>query len=283
MKKFLLVVSLALAFTLVACDEFFNDFFNDDFFTSSLGTDYVREYEVENITVTANNIGNILNAVIGNPEAALAVTESLVANLESIAEEAPEVRAALMDGGVKLSIEASGVGTSVIVNAFTEIENLVSGEGDATESLQDLVESILSDFSENNGAAAAANLALILGVNMDGVEDGQAPALDPNYIAQASPNDIALAVVVLSLAVFEDVVDSIDEGIGDLEGFIEEFAGGIGFETTAEGTFLTVTGETTPEVLALAACLNLLANTTDPRFTEGLITSQLAGLFGMIQ
>ena len=279
MKKIAVLVGIALLLSFSACD---------DFFTSSYGEQFAREYNPDNVNINSDNVNDWIKRATGNTELAFVVSGKIKSDLEGFEGDLDEETAALIDGGVKLAIEASGVGTSIVNNVMTNVDSLIDG-ADSDESIN-LMEAILlgiqGDFQDKNGKEASSNLAAILGHAISGKEDGEIPVLDPEYISKSSPNDVAFGVIVLTLGIIEDAPDFRIEDVEDIEewgSFISDVVTGLRFD--AEDLRVTVdtsTGEPSDEALAMAAYFNLFMDAPDD-FMNGVLTGPLGKMFLNLQ
>ena len=248
------IISLILVLALSSCADILSA--GDKFFTNSWGSAFSRTFDPSNISINASNANDWIARANGNSDLAYAIAQKI--NQDLAAGKVSEAdKPAMIDAGVKLSIEASGIGVSLFTNAFGEIENLLDEDfDDAAEVIQNILSNIQKDFKGNNGANVASNLAGIIG---SAITTGNTPSLSDDYINNASTNDIALAVVVLTLGVLEkDENSSVD--FDDLS----SIAGIQGINNNK----ITVTNDAEPEVRALAAFFNSL----DPdSFLGGLL------------
>ncbi|MDR0599366.1 MAG: hypothetical protein LBG84_04700 [Treponema sp.] len=244
------VLLLVLAGTLVlaSCDNFFSD---------SWGT--ARSYDPDKITLTDGNLDLWIKNARGNPELAAAITRKII---DEIRNKSGAEKVKFQEAGMKLAVEASGVGASIISSAADVINKLENNEDSA---IKDILSKIQSDFA-SGGPGAASNIADLVTVS-----SSNTPAVDPGYAAAASASDIGMATMVLALAVMEK--KGINAAtVDDLE---------INHLTTIPITYsggdFTVDSSATKEERALAAYLNLISH--DSRFDDNPLTSGIKGAF----
>ena len=279
MKRVAVLIGVALLLSFAACD---------DFFTSSFGEGFTRDYSPENINIDAGNVNDWVKRATGNTELAMVVSSKIKSELEGFEGDIDAATAALIEGGVKLAIEASGVGTSIVNNVMTKVESLMDGaESEESISLmEEILLGIQNDFQDKNGKDAAANLAALLGHAITGNENGGIPVLDPVYIENVSPNDVAFGVIVLTLGIIEDAPDFRIEDVEDLQEwgtFITDVVTGLRFDMEdLRVTVDTSNGEPSGEALALAAYFNLFMDAPDV-FMDGVLTGPLGKMFLNLQ
>ena len=244
------VIAFALVLVLSSCADILSA--GDKFFTNSWGSAFSRTFDPSNISINANNANDWIARANGNSDLAYAVAQKI--NQDLAAGKVSEAdKPAMIDAGVKLSIEASGIGVSLFTNAFSEIENLLDDEGDPAELIQNIFSNIQSDFVGNNGANVANNLAgIINGTNDNSTPNS--PKLNEAYADSASVNDIVMAVTVLTLGVFaENNMTANSDSLESLDDIT-------GIEHIDENGITINPATASPNVVALAAFYNTLAD-----------------------
>jgi hypothetical protein len=254
------------ALILVSCDSFFS---------ASWGSK--RAYDPDNIHLSINNLESWIEHSIGNPELAAAITKKIIEKVTG-ADPASADTATFQVAGVSLAVEASGIG-----------ELMISTAGDALGDIKDNkdtgIQDILGDIQEefkSGGPQAAANLADIVGVSISGKADGSSPTFgNTAYASVAKAGDVSQAVLLLALAVLGDEGD-IGEKVEQLGE--SDASGGIAGlkldDTTGKVQIDTSKGEeASPEAVALAAYLNLIADDTNGKFDSNPITSAIKSAF----
>ena len=275
MKKLSILLSIILVLTFFACDNIFS---------TSWGVGFARKFDSSNITVTEDNVDDWVTRGMVNSELAFAVTESIIGKLDEGGLSSSE-ELALINGGVKLSVEASGIGVSIVTNALGLVESLSEIEDweDGIDMISDILGGIQSDFISNNGELAADNLAVIIGHAMDPspntLQNGQAPYLDISYSDNANANDVGFAMLVLVLGVIEELPDfdfDFDDEDADFTSIIDEF---VGFDFGDDNKIIvTDIDNVSPKMLALAAIVNSIG--TSENLQSGMITGPIFAAFG---
>jgi len=271
MKKIYFLFCIVLVLSLSACDLILS---GDSFFRNSLGSGMSRNFNPANVNINASNAASWVNRATGNSDLAYVVSSVIMDELKNGSLSDGE-KLVLIDAGVKLSIEASGVGTSIFSNALPELENLFDDDfsGDASEILQQILNGVQQDFQANGGLSVADNLASIIDHAID--HSSSIPSLSSEYVDNASLNDVALTVIILTLGVVEDEFDgkvitpeSMSTFINDLDN-VSIVQGG-----SNDGT-ISINGDVDEKIVALAAVYNTLV--LDPDFAGGF----LGGLLGI--
>ncbi|MDR1862839.1 MAG: hypothetical protein LBQ67_02845 [Treponema sp.] len=240
----------------------------DEFFSSSWGSP--RDYDPSKIKLSASNLDSWLDAAVGNPELADALTEKIKKELNSGALN-PADKVKFQTAGVKLAVEASGLGTSILTNASSALSSIDNEDEGAVKGL---LSDVQNSFKSNNGAKAAADIAEMVGGGLSS-NDGATPEFDAAYAAAVTPSDAAQAVLVLALAVVDanfaevelDEYDDLDIGLTVDEGAVK-------IETDNGGT-------PSDEAVALAAYLNLIAQDTTGKFENNPVTKAIKEAFGL--
>ena len=266
MKKYTILGLVAVILTFSSCDEFF---------TTSWGKS--RTYDPSKIDVNADNIDKWVKAATGNPDLADAVTSAIIHELEKFDHESlgsPEA-AALLDGGVKLAVEASGVSTSIVARG-AELLGDIDHFGEDT--VMDLLGKIQGDFNSGGGPAAAKNIATMVELTID--KDGPYPKFVGPYANIVKPGDVAEAILVLVLGEYGGIpiieknnweeITSKFEGLGILE------------DTPPNPPHINITNDPNPPTsgaIALAAYLNLIADDKSGKFTNNPLTDTIREAF----
>ncbi|MDR2783493.1 MAG: hypothetical protein LBB48_06585 [Treponema sp.] len=163
----LFALLFVVAFAFVSCDGFFSTTWGSP-----------RDYDPSKIDVNAGNVDQWIAEAAGNPKLAKAIADKIKAELANATHGTltPD-QLNLQNAGVKLAIEASGLGTALINSASSVISELSSGDGPNGETIRDLLEDIQSDFKAT-GPAAADDLAAIARYSLTNLSDsfsGQEP------------------------------------------------------------------------------------------------------------
>ena len=256
MKKFTAIFFAAVIFALIftSCD---------DFFSKSFGKP--RKYDVSKIDLNAGNVDKWIDLAVGNPELADALTEKIKQELK---HAKGKDKAILMDAGVKLAVESSGLGESILSNAADLLGNLTDSDGkDLDEVMTDLIKKIRNDFNSKGGKKAANNITAIVSSDISGTGNGEAPQFGDGYKNTVSPGDVAEAVMVLALAELGN--DSIDDW-SDLDRLDLKYEQGVGF--------VVIVGSPSPNQITIAAYLNLILN-GGSKFDDNPLTSAFKDAF----
>ena len=264
MKKIALFLVIAVFFSFTSCDNFFS---------TSWGTP--RDFNPDNIDVNAENIDAWINLAVGNPALAAAIAERIILELRRTDLSSSD-RAKLINGGVMLTIEASGIGTSLIVNAAGLLSDLLDDDTEFDgDMMKNKFNNIQGDFKDG-GVDAANQLAEIAS---GGVMPGQVPGFSEEYAAMAHPSDVGQAVMVLLLAELDDVDDWNDVELDSIDSRLDGIVLGVNDE--GESRFMIDESSNTPpstNTLVLAAYLNLIAD-GDERYENNMLTGPMKGMF----
>lgn len=169
------------------------------FFTTSLAPWAARNPASLIPPVTTTNIDELLTKFANNPDQSLALLDKIADALDTAsATDAAVLQAAALQA----ASNASGVATSVFSNAGTMLETL-QGSGDIIPVISDAIAGL------SNLAPSATALTSIL------PDPSDTDAFDA-FVAQASPEDLAMAAIVLLAA--EAQADS-----GGVEDYITNF------------------------------------------------------------
>ena len=250
-RRFFFGVLAVCVFVLSSCD---------DFFSTSLWP-ATQTYNLANVDVNAGNIDQWVDSARGNPELAAALMDKINQDLASGRFHGEE-KAKLMEAGIRLAVNSSGMGSSIISNASNILGNLDS-VGDDT--LLDLLGGVRSDFNNNGGPAAAENLANIANA---GIGSGSPPQFEPDYANTAVPGDVAEAVFVLALGELGP-----DANVSDWSNPSE-----MGLDINEDGYFTVIEPNPSPNQRALAAYLNLI-NSGGPEYDNNPLTSAIRDAF----
>ena len=253
-KTAILAFIIALAF--LSCD---------DFYGSSFGSS--REYDWRNIHLTTSNVSDWVQATVGNPPLADAVTLAIDHKLAG--DLSPGDRAIFLRYASRLAMEASGVGTSLLLNATEHLGSFVSNANpeDLEATIREMLDGLQRDFKANGGPEAAERLARM--VNSSISRPTGIPRFDQSYISMVGPTDVAEAVIVLVLGELEKndyfEIDSLD----DLDHLGLELSGN-------NPPLVKVTEGSNPEpgAIAIAAYLNLIAENQE-KFENNPLTKAI--------
>ena len=261
MKKIAILAIIAVVLTFSSCDDFFKTTWGNQ-----------RSYDPSNIDVTPGNIDEWAAAVLGNPDLAGAVSEAIIEKLKNTSD--PAEKAALLDGGVKIAVESSGLGESLLTRGA---ELLGDAEDINEDTILELLEKIQSDFNSGNGVQAADYIAeMLVGCISIGPPAG-VPHFDPEYANIVKPGDVAEAILVLILGELgrddELTMDDWDD--------IKNLCAGLDIDfDTGDYPHVVVTDETvvSDTALALAAYLNLIIDNPD-KFADNPLTDAIRNAF----
>jgi hypothetical protein len=253
------------ALILVSCDSFFS---------TSWGSE--RSYDPDNIKLSADNLDSWIRNSIGNPKLAAALAAKIKQEVQTKPESAERLK--FQEKGVELAVRASGIGTSIAINAadvLGDIDNIEEG------AVKDILTKIQGDFS-SGGPQAAADLASIVSVSLDPntVDEDSAPKFTGLYAQNAKGGDVGQAVLVLSLAVLGDG-EAISDAVDKLAKGNEEIAG-LTLDNDNKRIVIADSSGASPQAIALAAYLNLIAgDTTTGRFDDNPLTSAIKEAFNL--
>ena len=302
MKKIAFIAILAFAISLMACDEFFSTSWGsprefqlsnvnvegdnvDQWFELVVGdpdlalivSDAIAETVEENaeaLEEIADSLEEIAEKLddptIGNEEKAKLEEEK--AKLEEEQVKLQEEQAKLIEGGIRIAIEASGIGTSMVTHAsnlLAELDNSTPSE----DMIRGILENIQNDFINGNGYAAADNIARMVEPNITGRNDGDVPQFDPLLAGLVQPGDAAQTIIVLALASAPDDIDYEDpSSLNKIEDLVE----GLTLNNAGKVAIDESSGTPSSEALTLAAYFNLI--TSDERFDNNPLTKAIRGL-----
>ena len=255
MKKITATVFAFAIFTFVfvSCDEFFSTSFGKP-----------RKYDISKINITAGNLDKWIDLAVGNPELAAALTEKIIQELDS---KTGAEKAKFMDAGVKLAVESSGLGESILSNSADILADLADADSDELEGiLTKLFENIRNDFNSGNGQKAADNIAAIASKDIEYTEqsNGWAPQFGQEYRDTASPGDVAEAILVLVLG---------ELGDADIEDWNKLPKMDLAYDPD-EGCFVVKGVDPSDNQIAVAAYINLIIVGGD-KFNDNPLTSAI--------
>ena len=258
----LVILIIALSFT--ACD---------DFFSSGWGSP--RDYRVGNINVTANNLDNWLDRTLGNQPLAMRVSEAILIRLNNPPPLSEEHRARFQRAGIRIAVEASGLGTALLNNAFGLLADMADFEGLGYDKLKEILGGIQGSL-RGSGSAAAESIASMVAMDID-TSSGVPTFPSSSFVHQANPSEVAKTIMVLTLAETEH--ERLDISQGDWEYFCLE---AFGLDLNPEGKVVVAYDNMSPRptTLALAAYLNLIAGENFDSRNNFLIEAIRSGFFG---
>jgi hypothetical protein len=239
----------------------------DSFFSATWGSK--RSYDPANISLSVKDLDSWIERSIGNPELAAAVTGNILERINANPGSPEPVK--FQEAGVSLAIEASGIGELIITHAAAAFGDIEEGGG---EGIKDILGDIQKDFA-SGGPQAAKNLADIVGPSISDTDPNETPTFETSaYAAAAAPGDVSQAVLVLALAVLGNE--------GDIGGMVDGLAGGsMVAGLTLDSGKIEVGSSPSPEALALAAYLNLIAADTSGKFNDNPITGAIKSAFNL--
>lgn len=194
MKKFPMAVKALALITVVFLVLFPTSCM--DVFTNSWGSTFKRDPNKLIPRVTTSNVGELLDASVGDPEFAAVLLKKISDSLENTTDKD---RAILQDAGLKAAVEASGLAAEFINNAG-ELLKTESAEG-----VKNSIDAILKNLDTDRSISIAEDLLAIL-------DDENA---FKTYSA-ASSGDLAVAAVVLLLG-------EVKKSGGTLDAYLDSF------------------------------------------------------------
>ena len=261
------VLSISIVvLSLTVCDQFFTK-----------GFEKSRNYRAENIDLTIHNLDRWLHRSIGNPPLARQLTIVILNKLDSPLLSARD-KALFQRAGIKIAVESSNLGVTLLGNALGLLANAVYGTDEDHLLLKSILSGVQRDFASNGGQAAAQTIAWLVLRDMGDVDrfvNGYTPRFteDSHFAATASASEVAQAVLMLSLFKLEK--NNIED-VSEWDSFTLR-ALNVGLDLCSEGRTVVVDGNPAPEALVLAAYLNLIAE--NDRFEDNLLTSLIRGAF----
>ena len=240
----------------------------DNFYSNSLGNS--REYDWRQINLTTSNIGDWVRATVGNPPLARAVTEALIEKMNEDLD--PDEMAIFMEFAARLAIESSGLGAAILINA-TELLGGIGTEN--ADSFTDMLSNLQDDFNAGGGYDAARILALILSRNID--EHEGTPRFNDAYANLATPSAVAEAMIVLLLGEMADV-----DGELDITNLSNLATMGLTLAQGENGMEVQLVPDMdppqSPNAVAIAAYLNLIADDDSGKFDGNPFTSAISAI-----
>jgi hypothetical protein len=229
----------------------------DDFFSTSWGKP--REYDISKITLTRSNLKTWKTKTAGNPELAEALVKKIIGELDG---KSGAEKADFQSAGIDLAIVQSGLGIKILEVAGSDLSDIDSEDG---------VKNLLKKVQSGSGHTAADNIAAI--VSKSGLENtsaGSSPKFPDTdaYGLTADPANVGLAVMVLALSAIPTIDGDTD--LSDLSPNLELSEGNVKIKANTTPT---------PNEIALAAYLNLIANDTSGKFDDNVITSGIKEAF----
>ena len=265
-KTTLFAFVFILAVTFTACD---------DFFSSGWGTP--RDYQAEHINVTVDSLDRWLDRTVGNPPLARQVNAAILKQLTN-PSLSPAERAKFQRAGVRIAVESSNLGISLFTNALGTLADLAdridSMDAAQMERLMvDILGGIQSDFKKSGGASAAQDIVTFAKMAIDHSKAAMPQFSSGSYFAtEASPSEVAKAILVLTLAGAENT--GLD--ISKLDGFDLETLD-LGIAVAPEGGVMLSGEDADDNAFILAAYLNLVIE--ENRFSESFFTSFIKDAF----
>ena len=269
MKKHNFCLSVAaivcLALTFSACD---------DFFTVGMGSS--RDYQVEHINVTIDNLDRWFDRSVGNPPLATRVGEAILLKLDG-SSLSPADRVMFLKSAIRLTVTSSNMGVIILSNALGALADLATFDNltdeERTKTLKNILMNIQTDFQKAGGSEAAANILSIInrggGINdVDGV-----PTFPANsFIRDANPSDVAQTILVLTLAEMEH--NNLNDD--NWENFDLEV---LGLELNESSEVVVKNNAASDTVRVLAAYLNMITDDTSGAFGNNFLTGAIGNAF----
>ncbi|MDR1229968.1 MAG: hypothetical protein LBK61_01060 [Spirochaetaceae bacterium] len=237
----------------------------DDFFSTSWGEP--REYDVNKIELTGDNLEAWKKKAIGNPALAGKLVEKILSKLDD-KNLSDKDRVAFQKVGVELAIEQSGMGTKILELAGSDLDNINSEKGVA-----DLLSKVQNGVVES-GKAAADNIAKIAVKSDFKSDDSLEFATNDPYASSASASEVGLAVMILAMGEIPNINENtqFDQVINDMENLT--------FNADEMPPVSAVVGKTPNDnEKALAAYLNLIASNDSEDFKNNTITGGIKSAF----
>ncbi|MDR2553663.1 MAG: hypothetical protein LBD31_10945 [Treponema sp.] len=235
----------------------------DNFFSTSWGNE--REYDYSNVSLSVNNLSDWLAAARGNPKLATALLKKILADLDGGKLSGLE-KAQFQAAGVKIAIEAAGLGEAIISTASNILDKI---EAEDEEAIKDVLDKIEAELKKNT--QAAHDLAGIVQGSITGGGEPTFPTDAGSYGDIVKPSEAGEAIMILTVAVLDNTAASSLDNLSDLDknGF------------RIEGGKAKVADDATPEAVALAAYLNLIAADTTGKFDSNPITGAIKKAFSL--
>lgn len=258
MKKAAIIGLIAVILTFSSCD---------DFFRSSWGKS--RTYDASKINVNADNIDEWVAAATGNPELADAIAEAILQKLKGSTNE--REKAKLLEGGIKIAVESSGLGESLLARGA---ELLANADDLDEDTVTKLLDKIMDDFLSNGGVQSADYIAEMLEESIS-TSTLSYPHFSDEYANAAQAGDIAEAILVLILGEAGRNGVSLD----DPENWSElgSLTDGLNI-SGGSPPHVVIDGSPSPTALALAAYLNLISDQSD-RLLDNPLTNAIYEAF----
>jgi len=249
MRKAVFFTLLMFILALLSCDNFFG---------KSWGSH--RSYDPAKINVTGANVDEWIRASFGNPVLAKAVSQAILKKLPKITN--PVEKAKLLEAGLRLAVDSSGLGESILTAGTKSLKDLDFDDVDEN-TIKELLEDILKDFESKGGPKSAD----IIGAMVSGfiATSGDYPIFD-GYPDNFQAGDVAEAILVLALA---QMSDADDFDINDWES-ISDLNPGL----STDGTHIFVDDLDDANLVALAAYLNLIIDNPD-KYNDNPLTEAI--------
>ena len=257
MKKIpFLAISAILVFSLCfsSCDGFFG---------SSWGSN--RKYDASKISLDLGNLDQWVEAAVGNPDLADALTEVIK---EKVKKSNGKEKGRYQEAGIKVAVESTGVGTSILTNGLDALADLVNEDYESEEKLiKDLLSSILDDFNANDGPQAAEDIAEMLEITTQSL--AYVPTLPLDYLEFAKPGDVAQAILILVLAELSNEELELD----NLKNYFENITSGLSYDEPPFPGKIQADSSASETAVVLAACFNFLIDSDGSIISDALLAA----------
>jgi len=244
-------VCIALgAFVFTACDSFYND---------SWGSQ--RKYAPKELN--ADNVGELVDASVGNPELALALAKKVRDTVKGM-DDSRRDKAKLQAAGVELVFEASGLGTSLLshIDKALGVVEARDKDADIEPALVKLLNSVRADFD-----FSVADILVAIVQPREGFQ-GDIPQFAESYKQTASASNVGEATMILILATMGET--------HEIASLHDELETKFRVERTPDmPTLFEVSSGADSKDRALAAYLNCVFGDGTGRFEKNPITKGL--------
>ena len=258
MKKIAFLTLLAFVLLLSSCDNFYSNSWGKN-----------RDYDPAKIKVNAANVDEWVRASVGNPALARAVAAAIQRELNRQPPLPQNERLKLLQAGVRLAADSSGLGESIFTAGSKTIKDM--DFDDLKEGkIKDLLNDLLDDFNAKDGIGAADAIGAMLGGFIENQDT--APRFEKGVADNFKAGDVAEAILVLVLGELSDGIPPDWENLDDLNL-------GISVDDSVDPPQVIVDGDPSENAIALAAYLNLILDDTTGKYDDNPFTSAIKDAF----